>query len=145
MKEWKLKQEVYHRLNPTHSDMLMDKEISLIWDEQETVRFAIKHWHERVDKFIYPAKSYCVAVCYAKWIERDYGDNFWDLLNDPNLLYSNDPYFEVYKDKKHIYNPIISAFPEDESQGMIPDIRDWYEKEIKYDTGISINSKYKEK
>ena len=33
MKEWKIKQEVYHRLNPTHSDMLMDKEISLISEE----------------------------------------------------------------------------------------------------------------
>jgi hypothetical protein len=125
--------------------MLMDKEISLIWGEKEIIDYAIKHWNERVDKFIYPAKSYCVAICYAKWIERDYGDNFWDLLNDPALLYSNDPYFEIYKDKKHIYNPIISAFPEDETLGMIPDIRDWYEKEIRYDTGISINSKYKEK
>jgi hypothetical protein len=125
--------------------MLMDKEISLIWDEQQIVEYAIKHWNERVDKFIYPAKSYCVAVCYAKWIERDYGDNFWDLLNDPALLYSNDPYFEIYNDKKQIYNPIISAFPEDETQGMIPDIRDWYTKEIRYDTGVSINSKYKEK
>ena len=140
MKEWKLKQEVYHRLNTTHKDTLVDKEISLIWEEKDIVDWAIRHWNEKVDRFVYPAKSYCVAICYAKWIERDYGDKFYDLLNDEALLYSNDPYFETYKNSKEIYDPIIKAFPDDEMKGMIPDIRGYYDKEIKYDTGISINS-----
>ena len=86
MKEWKLKQEVYHRLNTTHKDTLVDKEISLIWKEDDIVDWAIRHWNEKVDRFVYPAKSYCVAICYAKWIERDYGDNFYELLNDPKEL-----------------------------------------------------------
>ena len=136
MKEWKLKQEVYHRLNPTHKDTLNDKEIYLIWEDNDIILNAKRHWVEQVDRFIYPAKSYCVAICYAKWIERDYGDNFDDLLNDKDLLYGNDPYFEIYKGKEHIYDPIIEAFPKDEQLGMIPDIRDYYEKEIRYDGGI---------
>jgi len=140
MKEWKLKQEVYHRLNTTHKDTLLDKEISLIWEEKDIVDWAIRHWNEKVDRFVYPAKSYCVAICYAKWIERDCGDNFYELLNDPLLLYNNDDYFETYKGKEHIYDPIIKAFPKDEQLGMIPDIRGYYEKEIKYDTGININN-----
>ena len=140
MKEWKVKQEIYHRQNPTHSDTLYDKEISLIWDKKDIIDWAIRHWNEKVDKFIYPAKSYCVAICYAKWIERDYGDKFYDLLNDEALLYSNDPYFETYNKSKEIYDPIIKAFPDSEMKGMIPDIRGYYDKEIKYDTGISINS-----
>lgn len=140
MKEWKLKQEVYHRLNTTHKDTLVDKEISLIWEEKDIVDWAIRHWNEKVDRFVYPAKSYCVAICYAKWIERDYGDNFYELLNDPMLLYNNDDYFEVYDKVPHIYDKIISAYPKDENSGMIPDIRGYYEKEIKYDTGININN-----
>ena len=136
MKEWKLKQEVYHRLNPTHKDTLNYKEIYLIWEDNDIILNAKRHWVEQVDRFIYPAKSYCVAICYAKWIERDYGDNFYDLLNDKDLLYGNDPYFEIYKGKEHIYDPIIEAFPKDEQLGMIPDIRDYYEKEIRYDGGI---------
>ena len=136
MKEWKLKQEVYHRLNPTHKDTLNDKEIYLIWEDNDIILNAKRHWVEQVDRFIYPAKSYCVAICYAKWIERDYGDNFYDLLNDKDLLYGNDPYFEIYKGKEHICDPIIEAFPKDEQLGMIPDIRDYYEKEIRYDGGI---------
>ena len=79
-------------------------------------------------------------ICYAKWIERDYGDNFYELLNDPMLLYNNDDYFEVYDKVPHIYDKIISAYPNDENRGMIPDIRGYYEKEIKYDTGININN-----
>ena len=136
MREWKLKQEVYHRLNPTHKDTLNDKEIYLIWEDNDIILNAKRHWVEQVERFIYPAKSYCVAICYAKWIERDYGDKFYDLLNDKDLLFGNDPYFEVYKEKKHIYDPIIKAFPKDEQLGMIPDIRDYYEKEIRYDGKI---------
>ena len=34
MKECKLKQEVYHRLNTTHKDTLVDKEISLIYERK---------------------------------------------------------------------------------------------------------------
>ena len=144
MKEWKIKQEVYHRLNTTHSDTLNDKEIYLMFEERDIIEWGIRHWKEQVDRFIYPAKSYCVAICYAKWIERDYGDDFYELLNDENLLFGNDPYFKVYDKAPHIYNKIISEYPKDENSGMIPDIRGYYEKEIKYDTGININNTNKE-
>ena len=53
MKEWKIKQEVYHRLNTTHKDALIDKEISLIWKEDDIVDWAIRHWNEKVDRFVY--------------------------------------------------------------------------------------------
>ena len=46
--------------------------------------------------------------------------------------------------RPHIYDKIISAYPKDENSGMIPDIRGYYEKEIKYDTGININNINKE-
>lgn len=127
MKEWKIKQEIYHRLNTEYRDDLNKVEIVLSDDYMDTVR----HFHEKVDQWIYPAKSYFVAICYASWIAEDYGEDFIELLKDPMLLAGNDPYFKTYDEDpttydkvfKHIELPLKMA-------GMVPDVKEYYDEEI---------------
>ena len=85
---------------------------------------------------MYPAKSYFVAICYAYWISLDFRYDFLDLLDDPDLLAGNDPYFKPYSKDKETYNAILEQIeiPDPSSQmGMVPDVRSYYEEEMLFD------------
>jgi len=126
--EWKIRQEIYHRLNTQHSDDLnkVDIVISDIVAED-----ALRHFFEYVDEWIYPAKSYTVAFCYAYWISQDYDEDFWSLLNDPMLLAGNDPYYKTYNESPEVYDYLFDNIDWPiEMTGMVPDIKEYYDAEI---------------
>lgn len=58
-------------------------------------------------KLIYPAKSYFVAIVYAKCLEKYFGGSFFEYLNDPELL-PDDTYFKTYSQNKSTYDNIIN-------------------------------------
>ena len=103
MKDWKIKQELYHRLNVVHEDDLSKVNIQ---KTNNVVDDAIKYFNERDIGWIYPSKSYVVAICYAWWLSHDFQEDFADLLNDKDLLYGNDPYFKPYSEDTDTYNAI---------------------------------------
>jgi hypothetical protein len=130
MKDWKIKQEIYHRLNIQHDDDLSTKDIQI---STNIIEDAIKYFNERDLGWLYPAKSYMVAICYAKWIAKEFNENRMDLLNDPDLLHGNDPYFVPYTQDPDTYIGIfqkINSWDFDESAGMVPDVRSYFEKEF---------------
>ena len=127
MKEWKVRQEVYHRLNEEHGDDLNCVEIEIVDD---VVASAIRYFTETEVGWLYPSKSYVVAILYAKWLHEEFSEDFITALDDPNLLYGNDPYFVTYSQDKENYIKIIAALPNSMDGGMIPDIRNYFEKEF---------------
>lgn len=128
MKDWKIKQELYHRLNVVHEDDLSKVNIQ---KTNNVVDDAIRYFNERDIGWIYPSKSYVVAICYAWWLSHDFQEDFADLLNDKDLLYGNDPYFKPYSEDTDTYNAIIDkVLPLNETKGMIPDIKKWYTAEF---------------
>jgi len=131
MKEWKINQELYHRLHNEHSDSLDDKELLLVSRHEDVVDFAVQYFTQDPG-WVYPSKSYVVAICYALWISKDFGEDFVELLDDPDLLYGNDPYFKPYNESKDVYNDIIDkvGLDFDETQGVIADIKQYYKDEI---------------
>ena len=132
MKDWKIKQEIFHRLNRKHEDDLNDKNIEF---NEDIVGNAVKYFTTIELGWVYPAKSYVVGICYAKWISEIYFENFYELLNDENLLYRNDPYFVPYNQNKKDYDRIIDiiGLNFDENVGIIPDIKEYFIKEFSYD------------
>ena len=128
-KEWKIKQEIYHRLHQDHDDDLSLHDVEI---NEDIVGTAIKYFRENTQGWVYPAKSYVVAICYAKWLSDDYNENFYDLLNDPDLLYGNDPHFKVYNADPDTYEAIITkiGLNFNESKGIVPDIRSYYDEEF---------------
>ena len=134
MKEWQVKQEVYHRLNKNHTDDLNKVEIVFDDNQEVIIKNAIRHFNEKVDEWLYPAKSYVVAICYAYWISRDFDEYFYDLLNEPMLLAGNDPYFKTYENSKEIYDSILNNidWPLMVIHGMVRDIKGYYDVEIGY-------------
>jgi hypothetical protein len=128
MKEWKVKQEVYHRLNKEYSDDLNKVDIVI---SDKVAEDALRHFFEYVDEWIYPSKSYVVAYCYAYWISIDYNEDFWQLLKDPMLLAGNDPYYKTYDESPEVYDYLFDhvdwPIP---MKGMVPDIKEYYDAEI---------------
>ena len=46
-----------------HKDDL--NKVDIVWRPDSIVNDAVRHFDEKVDEWIYPAKSYFVAICYA--------------------------------------------------------------------------------
>ena len=92
---------------------------------------AVRHFYESIDQWIYPSKSYFVAICYASWLSEDFDEDFFDLLNDPMLLAGNDPYFKPYDLDGDVYDSILNrvSLPLPMT-GMVEDVRSYYEEEF---------------
>jgi len=129
MQDWKIKQELYHRLNQIHSDDLNDKDIVI---SDDIVNNAIRYFKETNIGWIYPAKSYMVGICYARWLSETYGGHPLDYLEDENLLYGNDPYFVQYSTDPASYHKILNSIGgwEFDESGMVPDVKEYYKAEF---------------
>ena len=129
LSEWKIKQEIYHRLNREHDDDLNDKDVIIT---ENVVDDAVRYFNETDIGWIYPSKSYMVALCYAYWLSEDYGGSPLLYLDDPDLLYGNDPYFKTYSEDSMTYIYILQQINHwnfDQTKGMVPDVRKYYEAE----------------
>lgn len=134
MENWKISQKLFHAMTTEFRDDFNKVDDEDVIITENVAEEAVRHFHEGINKWIYPSKSYVVAICYARWISEDFGGNFYDILSDPDLLYGNDPYFVPYCDDPNTYNEILSkvGFLFDTTSGMVPDIRKYYEEECHY-------------
>ena len=137
MKDWQIIQEMYHKLNSEHGDDLNQVDVvfrvnSLANDVRDYIKLP-----PEVTGWVYPAKSYVVAICYAHWIAVDFNEDFYDLLDDETLLFGNDPHFAIYSESKEVYDEIIEEFglplP---NTGVVPHIRKFYLKEFMRDFDV---------
>lgn len=132
MKNWKIQQSIYHKLNQLHDDDLSLHDVKL---DPEIIKNAILYFKTTELGWIYPAKSYVVGICYAKWLKQYFAENFYESLNDPDLLFGNDPYFVIYEKDKNTYDAILNniGFDFDETMGIIPDIKKYFIEEFLID------------
>jgi hypothetical protein len=105
--DWKLRRKTFYALNGDNfSDDLSENKIPIIEDYNtkviDAVNYAISHSYE----MRYPGKSYSIAIHYASWLEDNFGVDFYDTLNDPELL-PDDPYFVPYSEDKETYDEIL--------------------------------------
>lgn len=130
MQEWKIRQKMFDMMQGTSrfNDDLNEVDITEV-EPDMIVSEAIRHFNEYIDEWIYPSKSYVVAICYATWISQDFDEDFYEVLNDPELL-PHDPYFVPYDDDKYTYDEIIDAVVPVDMSGMVPDIYEYYREEI---------------
>ncbi len=104
MKAWKLNQLLYNSLVTEHTDA-SDLQPTIISDElvENALSFVLK----RDDCAIYPAKSYMVGIIYATLLEKEFGEDFYEVLDDPELFCGQDLYFKPYSQDKETYDAII--------------------------------------
>ena len=70
---------------------------------KEIVSFFIKG-----SELIYPAKSYFVALVYAKMLEKYFGVDFYTALEDKELL-PDDIFFVTYNNNREIYDSVLKT------------------------------------
>lgn len=105
MKEWKIRQDVYHR---THE--ITDAAFDIIeqdLDDESLIEDIIRYMTAPESRLLYPTKAYAVAIVYATLLAEYFDENFIEALSDPDLLYGNDKYFVPYMEAPHIYNRVI--------------------------------------
>jgi hypothetical protein len=129
MKDWQIRQDLYHRLNTEHSDDLSLHHIEIT---DNVVEDAIRYFNERDIGWIYPSKSFMVGICYAKWLSEQFGGEPIDYLNEEDLLYGNDPYFVTYDKDKVTYDEILSKIGgwNFKYEGMVPDVKEYFNEEF---------------
>jgi hypothetical protein len=138
MKEHKIRQEIYHRLNTEYDDDL--KNFNAVVSD-DVVNDAVKYFTSRDIGWVYPGKSYMVGICYAKWLAEEFGGDVMEYLSDSELLYNNDPYFKPYQEDKDTYDNILARIGHwdfDEQQGLVPDVKQYFIKEFGIDDEFGI-------
>lgn len=75
------------------------------YNEKEIIKTVISFFLTE-SKLIYPAKSYFVAIVYARMMEIYFDIPFYSALNIDDLLIE-DNYFIPYRKAKEIYDAII--------------------------------------
>lgn len=112
MKEWKVRSKIYHAMVTEYDDDLSKEIVVENYDEDEIIRRALQYPIAQTVELYYPAKSYAVAIIFAYLLEQEFDEDFYESLQDANLLFENDPYFKPYEDYHiEIYNRIIDDFP----------------------------------
>jgi hypothetical protein len=132
-KEWKVLQEIYHRMTEEHSDA--SENFDMLYRPDTIIKDCKRYIDTKDLIWFYPAKSYIVAICYASWLAQDFDEDFYSLLNDPDLLYGNDPYFITYNNSVDMYDKVIKLLgAPNPLGGVVPDIRCYYENEFMLNT-----------
>ena len=124
-KPWKSNQELYMKLVTKHED---DKSNFVVRHDDEIVNNALNYFKERADEAVYPAKSYAVGIIYATFISETFDEDFYEVLDDPDLFMDQDEDFVIYSEDKENYDAIISGLEQ------IYDWRNggWAEKSFQY-------------
>jgi hypothetical protein len=105
-------------------DVSLKHEINYNNIEEQIVNFFVSE-----SQLIYPAKSYFVAIVYAKCLEKYFKIPFYEALDYDDLLY-DDKYFVKYSDSKHIYDNIIKRIGDIWQYKSIDKTVDYFKKEF---------------
>lgn len=114
-KIWKQWQAIYNSLVTEHTD---DASLHTRRYSALTVENVLFYIQKRANYGIYPAKSYMIAIIYATMINKVYGEDFYETLDDPELLNGQDDFFVPYSKNKEFYDEVIEA---------LKDIPNWLE------------------
>ena len=83
-------------------------------------------------KLIYPAKSYFVAIVYSMCLQKYFGVDFYQSLDDRELL-PDDKYFVPYSQDKDSYNYILDRITNIWEYSSIYKTLEYFKKEFLID------------
>lgn len=78
------------------------------YDSDEALIKEIVYFFINGSELIYPAKSYFVALVYAKLLEKYFEVDFYTALEDKELL-PDDIFFVTYNNSREIYDSVLKT------------------------------------
>ena len=103
--DWKYRRKLSYLIND-FNDTGLDYTVKKYGSDEELVNEIVDFFISG-SKLIYPAKSYFVAIVYAKLLEEHFNENFYDCLNYKELL-PDDYFFVPYNRNRNVYNAVLS-------------------------------------
>ena len=103
--DWKNRRKLSYLIND-FNDTGLDYTVKKYGSDEELVNEIVDFFISG-SKLIYPAKSYFVAIVYAKLLEEYFNENFYNCLNDKELL-PDDYFFIPYNRNRNVYNAVLS-------------------------------------
>ncbi len=107
MKEYTYRRNLFYSLQESFDFPDEHKNFDITIDEESVVDDAIKYLTDGTTYLKFPGAARAVAYATAELIAAEFGENFFEVLNDPNLMHGNDPYFKTYKEDKETYNQMV--------------------------------------
>lgn len=111
MKDWKVRQHIYHALNPITD--YIDGEDIVQHNRSQLVQDIVDYFTGEQAELVYPAKSYAVAIIYAQLLNKYFGEDFWNALDDPDLLFGNDRFFVPFSEDPQTYKEAFAQIDTD--------------------------------
>lgn len=111
MKEYEYRRRTFYSLQDEFCFLDEHQNFDIIFDEENVVEDAIKYLQDGSTYLKFPGAARAVAYAAADLIAQEFGENFFEVLNDPNLMHGNDPYFKTYEEDKEVYNEIVQRLP----------------------------------
>ena len=103
--DWKYRRKLSYLIND-FNDTGLDYTVKKYGSDEELVNEIVDFFISG-SRLIYPAKSYFVAIVYAKLLECYFNENFYDCLDDEGLL-PDDSFFVPYNRNRNVYNAVLS-------------------------------------
>jgi hypothetical protein len=115
MKEWQIRNQTFKMLfsGTDLGDRLENEIVVEDFSNESIIEKALEYPVSSATELYYPAKSYAVAIIFALLLKKEFGEDIYFSLSDPELLNGDDPYFKTYSESKDIYDKILARFPMD--------------------------------
>ena len=78
---------------------------------ETTVEDAVLYLVDGTSYLQFPGAARAVAIAASAFISTHFGENFFEVLNDPMLMNGNDPYFKTFDEDKEVYLEILKRVP----------------------------------
>jgi hypothetical protein len=114
MKEYEYRRRLFYSFCPewSFSDDIRNFD-GTVFDESTRIEDAITYLLDGTSYLRFPGTARAVAIAAAIIISEEFDEDFFDVLNDPNLMNGYDPHFATYDQDKETYDAIISSVPKE--------------------------------
>lgn len=111
MKEYQFRRMTFYGLRGHEHFEDEHKNFDITFDEATVVQDAVTYLTDGTSYLRFPGAARAVAIAAADIISREFSEDFLTVLNDPNLMNSNDPYYRPYEKEQFVYDEILKTIP----------------------------------
>ncbi len=113
MKDYEFRRTTFYALKGHEAFEDEHKNFDIVLDHNTIVADAVTYLTDGTSYLRFPGAARAVAIAVADIIARNFREDFYEVLNDPNLMHNNDPYFLRYEEAKETYDAILKMIPRD--------------------------------
>lgn len=111
MKEYEYRRTVFYQLHGHESFEDEHQNFEYTIENETVVQDAVTYLLDGSSYLRFPGAARAVAIAVADLISREFGEDFFETLNQSSLMNNNDPFFKTYKEDQKTYDAILEKVP----------------------------------